>query len=153
MLPLPEAVFGLWKPRALTKNGLIVAPAPSAISGRRPRISSIAEAVLRAAHVGIATTKAAGDVVLRQIGYLAKRDAATFRQQTQRKLGDVKTAYLQVCVGMHFRTRSLMAAPFAVAGVGSFVWAVRRGQFNDLDTPAVRILHDHDDEESEILRG
>ena len=26
--------------------------------------------------------------------------------------------------------------------IASFVWAVRRGQFDDLDTPAVRMLHD-----------
>ena len=26
--------------------------------------------------------------------------------------------------------------------VGAFVWAARRGQFDDLDTPAVRVLHD-----------
>jgi cbb3-type cytochrome oxidase maturation protein len=28
--------------------------------------------------------------------------------------------------------------------VGAFVWATRRGQFDDLDTPAVRMLHDDD---------
>ena len=33
---------------------------------------------------------------------------------------------------------------FAIAGI--FVWAVRSGQFDDLDTPAVRILTDDDDE-------
>ena len=26
--------------------------------------------------------------------------------------------------------------------VAAFVWATRRGQFDDLDTPAVRVLHD-----------
>ena len=26
--------------------------------------------------------------------------------------------------------------------VGAFVWAARRGQFDDLETPAVRMLHD-----------
>ncbi len=31
-----------------------------------------------------------------------------------------------------------------VAAVGAFVWAVRRGQFDDLDTPALDILDDHD---------
>ena len=31
----------------------------------------------------------------------------------------------------------------AVAGI--FVWAVRSGQFDDLDTPAVRILTDEDE--------
>jgi len=28
------------------------------------------------------------------------------------------------------------------AAVGSFVWATRRGQFDDLETPALRILTD-----------
>lgn len=31
-----------------------------------------------------------------------------------------------------------------LAAVGAFVWAVRRGQFDDLDTPALDILDDHD---------
>lgn len=34
---------------------------------------------------------------------------------------------------------SLMLLAFAI---GAFVWAVRRGQFDDLDTPALDILHD-----------
>jgi cbb3-type cytochrome oxidase maturation protein len=35
-----------------------------------------------------------------------------------------------------------------VAILGAFAWAVRTGQFDDLDTPALDILHDraHDDE-------
>lgn len=28
------------------------------------------------------------------------------------------------------------------AAVGAFVWAARRGQFDDLETPALRMLHD-----------
>ena len=36
-----------------------------------------------------------------------------------------------------------IVAVIAIAGV--FVWAVRSGQFDDLDTPAVRILTDEDD--------
>ena len=28
------------------------------------------------------------------------------------------------------------------AAVGAFVWAARSGQFDDLDTPAERVLHD-----------
>ena len=28
------------------------------------------------------------------------------------------------------------------AAVAAFVWAANRGQFDDLDTPAVRMLHD-----------
>ena len=31
-------------------------------------------------------------------------------------------------------------------GVWAFFWAVRSGQFDDLDTPAVRILLDDEDE-------
>ncbi len=30
--------------------------------------------------------------------------------------------------------------------VGAFFWAVRSGQFDDLDTPAVRVLLDSEDE-------
>ncbi len=32
-----------------------------------------------------------------------------------------------------------------VAAVAIFFWAVRSGQFQDLDSPAVDILFDHDD--------
>lgn len=38
------------------------------------------------------------------------------------------------------------ALVLAIAAVGAFIWAVRSGQFDDLDTPAVRILHDDEDE-------
>ena len=31
------------------------------------------------------------------------------------------------------------------AAVAAFVWAANRGQFDDLDTPAVRMLHDDDE--------
>jgi len=31
-----------------------------------------------------------------------------------------------------------------VAAVAAFVWAVKRGQFDDLDTPALDILEDND---------
>lgn len=30
------------------------------------------------------------------------------------------------------------------AAVGAFAWAARRGQFDDLDTPSLRMLHDDD---------
>ena len=33
-----------------------------------------------------------------------------------------------------------LAAVMAAAGVAAFIWSVRRGQFDDLDTPAIRIL-------------
>jgi cbb3-type cytochrome oxidase maturation protein len=39
-----------------------------------------------------------------------------------------------------------VAALLAAGAVAAFIWAVRRGQFDDLDTPAVRILLDEDDE-------
>ena len=39
-----------------------------------------------------------------------------------------------------------VATLLAVVAVGAFIWAVRRGQFDDLDTPAVRILHDDEEE-------
>jgi len=66
---------------------------------------STAEAVLPTGHEWIEKMKAARDEVLGQIGDPAKRAAATFRQQTQRKLGDLKKAYLQVYLGMHAKAR------------------------------------------------
>lgn len=38
-----------------------------------------------------------------------------------------------------------VAALLAAAAIAAFIWAVRRGQLDDLDTPAVRILHDEDE--------
>jgi cbb3-type cytochrome oxidase maturation protein len=35
-----------------------------------------------------------------------------------------------------------LAILMAVAGVLAFIWASRAGQFDDLATPALRILHD-----------
>lgn len=35
-----------------------------------------------------------------------------------------------------------LALLVVAAAVWAFVWASRRGQFDDLDTPAVRMLHD-----------
>ena len=35
-----------------------------------------------------------------------------------------------------------LATLFVAVAVWAFVWAARRGQFDDLDTPAVRVLHD-----------
>jgi len=37
-----------------------------------------------------------------------------------------------------------LALVFAGGGVLAFIWATRRGQFDDLSTPPVRILHDED---------
>ncbi len=38
-----------------------------------------------------------------------------------------------------------VAAILAAAAVAAFIWAVGRGQFDDMDTPAVRILNDDDE--------
>jgi cbb3-type cytochrome oxidase maturation protein len=37
------------------------------------------------------------------------------------------------------------------AGVAAFLWAARRGQYDDLDTPPLRVLHD-DDPPSRAIR-
>jgi len=66
---------------------------------------STAEAVLPAGHEWIDKMKAARDEVLVQISDSAKRSAATFRQQTQRTLGDLKKAYLLAYLSMHAKAR------------------------------------------------
>jgi len=38
-----------------------------------------------------------------------------------------------------------LALLLSAVAVGAFVIATRKGQFDDLKTPAVRILHDDDD--------
>ena len=38
-----------------------------------------------------------------------------------------------------------LALLIAAIAVGLFIWAVRTGQFDDLDTPAVRILFDDEE--------
>ncbi len=35
-----------------------------------------------------------------------------------------------------------LAIVIALAALGTFFWAVRGGQFDDLDTPSSRMLHD-----------
>jgi cbb3-type cytochrome oxidase maturation protein len=35
-----------------------------------------------------------------------------------------------------------LALVIVAVAVAAFVWATRRGQYDDLDTPAVRILND-----------
>ena len=35
-----------------------------------------------------------------------------------------------------------LALVIVAAAVAAFVWATRRGQYDDLDTPAIRALHD-----------
>jgi cbb3-type cytochrome oxidase maturation protein len=37
-----------------------------------------------------------------------------------------------------------VALLFSAAAVGVFIWATRAGQFDDLETPGLRILHDDD---------
>jgi cbb3-type cytochrome oxidase maturation protein len=37
-----------------------------------------------------------------------------------------------------------LSGALAAAAIAAFVWAVRKGQLDDLDTPALRILHDDD---------
>lgn len=41
-----------------------------------------------------------------------------------------------------------LALVVVLAAVVAFVWATKHGQFDDLDTPAVRVLHD-----DEVGRG
>ena len=66
---------------------------------------STAEQVLPAEHEWVDKTKEARDEVLAQLGDPDKRGGATFRQQTQRKLADLKTAYLQTYLGLHTKAR------------------------------------------------
>ncbi|MFH1931375.1 MAG: DUF6079 family protein [Pseudomonadota bacterium] len=66
---------------------------------------STAEAVLPVGHEWIDKMKTARDEVLAQIGDPATRSAATFRQQTQRKIGDLKKAYLLAYLSMHAKAR------------------------------------------------
>jgi cbb3-type cytochrome oxidase maturation protein len=42
-----------------------------------------------------------------------------------------------------------LAIILAAIGVGAFVWAVRSGQYDDVDTPAVRMIVDDLDQPSE----
>ncbi len=65
---------------------------------------SIAEAVLHAEHNWLGEMKMARNEVIGQLGDPAKRGAA-FRQQTQRKLADLKMAYLQTYLGLHTKAR------------------------------------------------
>jgi hypothetical protein len=64
-----------------------------------------AEAVLPTGHEWIDKMKTARDEILAQIGDPAKRSAAAFRQQTQRKLCDLKKAYLLAYLSMHAKAR------------------------------------------------
>ena len=66
---------------------------------------STAEAVLPTGHDWIDKMTAARDELLGHVGDPAKRGAANFRQQTQRKLGDLKKTYLRAYLGMHSKAR------------------------------------------------
>jgi ElaB/YqjD/DUF883 family membrane-anchored ribosome-binding protein len=56
-------------------------------------------------HEWIEKMKTARDEILAQIGDPAKRSAPTFRQQTMRKLADLKKAYVQTYLTMHAKAR------------------------------------------------
>ncbi len=38
-----------------------------------------------------------------------------------------------------------VALLLAIAGVIAFIWSVRQGQYDDLETPAMRVLHEDAD--------
>jgi len=66
---------------------------------------STAEAVLSPEHEWVVKMKKARDEVLAQLADPDKRKAVTFRQQIQRKLADLKKAYVQTYLGMHTKAR------------------------------------------------
>jgi hypothetical protein len=66
---------------------------------------STAEAVSPTGHEWIDSMKAAREEVLAQIGDPSKRSAAAFRQQTLRKLHDLKKCYLIMYLAMHSKAR------------------------------------------------
>lgn len=45
-----------------------------------------------------------------------------------------------------------LALLIAAIAVGFFIWAARSGQFDDLETPAVRILFDDDEPRPTVKR-
>ncbi|RJR29735.1 MAG: ATP-binding protein [Desulfobacteraceae bacterium] len=66
---------------------------------------STAEAVLPAGQGWIETMRAVREEVIKQIEDPVKRSAPAFRQQTQRKLIDLKKAYIQLYIGLHVKAR------------------------------------------------
>src|SRR5499426_158800 len=64
-----------------------------------------AEAVLPSDHAWIESMKTARSEVLIQIDDPGKRMAATFRQQTLRRLADLKKTYVQVYLKLHLKDR------------------------------------------------
>ena len=66
---------------------------------------STAEAVLAAEHEWVENMRKLREEVLAQFADADKRGAATFRQQTKRKLADLKKTYVQAYLAMHTRAR------------------------------------------------
>jgi hypothetical protein len=66
---------------------------------------STAEAVLPSGHEWINNVKSAREEVLGQIVDPAKRGTSAFRQHTQRKLTDLKKAYVQTYLTLHSKAR------------------------------------------------
>lgn len=66
---------------------------------------STAEAVLPTGHEWIDKMRMVRDEMLSQISNPTKRSAADFRQQTQRKLGELKKSYLHAYLDMHTKAR------------------------------------------------
>jgi len=66
---------------------------------------STAEAVLPSGHEWIAKMTAVREELLAQIADSAKRGAATFRQQAQRKLSEIKKDFIQTYLGLHAKAR------------------------------------------------
>ena len=66
---------------------------------------STAEAVLPVGHEWIDRMKVTRDELLEQVHDPKKRGNATFRQQAQRKLADLKKTYLKKYIGMHSKNR------------------------------------------------
>jgi hypothetical protein len=66
---------------------------------------STAEAVLPTDHEWVKQMKATRDAVLAQVSDPAQRTSSAFRQQTLRKLTDLKKSYVQAYLTMHARSR------------------------------------------------
>jgi hypothetical protein len=66
---------------------------------------STAEAIFPSDHEWVASMKIARDEVLTQIADPAKRGASGFRQQSGRRLADIKKAFIQAYIGLHLKAR------------------------------------------------
>ncbi|MDF1590873.1 MAG: DUF6079 family protein [Desulfobacterales bacterium] len=73
--------------------------------GSKASFLSTAEAVLPAEHAWIDKVKKARAEVLAQLSEPDKRGAPAFRQQTQRKLTDLKKSYVQTYLALHAKAR------------------------------------------------